>query len=512
MDRENNTIVKTNSGKLQGLYEDGLFVFRGVPYAAAPIGKRRWLSPGPLEPWQGVRSAHKFGAIAPQGASTSVVVRQPRVPEVQSEDCLFLNIWSPGLDDLRRPVMVWIHGGVFLRGSGSSPMHPGDTLAKRGNAVIVSINYRMGPLGFLRFKEATNGIIPATGNEGLLDQIAAIQWVKDNIAAFGGDPANITVFGESAGAMSIGCLLAMPKARGLFQKAILQSGGNTFRPLDQAIRITGKFLEKLGIKPADSEKLMSLSVESLLNLPLTLQEVGTAGLSPNMHGAVMQPVVDGETLPDIPLDAIKKGSANGVTVLTGSNLDEAKLFGMASPALKRLDGAGLTARVSRQLPTEYGAALIKQYRTIKERRGADASPAEILMAIQTDQQFRIPNVRLAELLHSRGAKAYNYLFTWESSMPGFGACHALDVGFVFNTLEENFHGSGPAAERLVGHMQDAWLAFARTGEPSCESLGEWPLYGNSRKTMILGKDSHVETAPYEEERRIWDVVPNALLG
>ena len=226
----------------------------------------------------------------------------------------------------------------------------------------------------------------------------------------------------------------------------------------------------------------------------------------------MQPVVDGETLPDIPLDGISKGSANGIIVLTGSNLEEAKLFGMPSQALKSLDEDGLLKRVGRQLPLEYGAALIKQYRTIREKRGADASPAEILMAIQTDQQFRIPDVRLAEMQHNLGTKAYNYLFTWESSVPGLGACHGLDVGFVFNALEEGFHGSGPAADRLVGHMQDAWLAFARTGDPSCGSLGEWPLYGNQRKTMLLGKDSHVEAAPYEEERRIWDVVPNDLLG
>ncbi len=503
MNQQENLTVNTTCGKLQGLYEDGLYVFKGVPYAAAPVGNRRWLPPEPVEPWQGVRSAGKFGATAPQRNSPSAIFKRLSVEEPQSEDCLFLNIWSPGLDELRRPVMVWIHGGAFSMGSGSSPMHPGDTLAKRGNVIIVSINYRLGPLGFLRLKEVTNGAILATGNEGLLDQIAALMWVKDNIAHFGGDPANITVFGESAGAMSVGWLLAMPKAGGLFQKAILQSGASTFRTLEQSVTVAERYLKKLGIEEGDTGKLMSLSAQALIDVPLTLAD---------MRGAAFEPVVDGETLPDGPLDAIKNGSAKGIIVLTGSNLEEAKLFGMMNQSLQNLDEAVLLKRAQRLLPLEYASTLIKQYRNIRQKRGQDTSPAEILMAIQTDMQFRIPDIRLAEIQHELGAKAYNYLFDWESSVPGLGSCHALDVGFVFNNCDEGFHGAGPAVEKLVGQMQDAWLAFARNGDPSCENLGKWPLYGKSRNTMLLGKDSHVESAPYEQERRIWDNVPNALLG
>ncbi|MBI2850946.1 MAG: carboxylesterase/lipase family protein [Chloroflexi bacterium] len=506
-----NTIVNTTSGKLQGQHEDGLYVFRGIPYAAPPTGKRRWLPPQPLEPWRGVREAKSFGDIAPQSNSPFGAFREPAAPEPQGEDCLFLNIWSPGLDDRRRPVMVWIHGGAFSRGSGSSSRHPADTLARRGNAVLVTINYRLGPLGFLRLKEATNGLIPATGNEGLLDQIAALRWVNDNIAAFGGDPANITVFGESAGAMSVGCLLAMPQARGLFQKAILQSGASTFRPRDPAVRIGERFLEGLGIEAKNASILMSLTTEMLIQAQLPPLTPTRAAASSN-RGATFKPVVDGETLPEIPLDAIQRGSAKDVIVLTGSNLEEAKLFGATSPALKNLDEDGLVKRVQRQLPLDYGKPLIEQYRNIRKKRGLDASPAEILMAIQTDQQFRIPDVRLAETQRRLDVKAYSYLFDWKAATPGLGACHALDVGFVFNCLDAGFHGSGPAAERLVGFMQDAWLAFARTGDPSCESLGEWPLYGDTRETMILGEDCRVEAAPYEEERRIWDSVPNIHLG
>lgn len=512
MSQPTDLIASTTRGKLQGRYEDGLYVFKGIRYAAAPVVDGRWSPPEPVKPWQGIYQADRFGPIAPQGQSTSSVFRQRADDEAQNEDCLFLNVWSPGLDNLRRPVMVWIHGGVFARGSGSSPRNPGDTLAKRGNVVLVTINYRLGPLGFLRLKEATNGSIDASGNEGLLDQIAALHWVKDNIASFGGDPNNITVFGESAGAMSIGCLLAMPLARGLFQKAILQSGASTFRPVDQAIRVTEKFLGSLGVKGGDARKLRSLSPDALIKVQLTQAELGPQGAAPGIRGAAFEPVVEGEVLPAVPLDAIEKGSAGGIIVLTGSNLDEAKLFGMSSPALKNLDDEGLTKRVQRQVPLEYVEALIEQYRAIRTKRGMDASPSQILMAIQTDQQFRIPDVRLAEIQHRLGVRAYNYLFDWESSIPGLGACHALDVGFVFDKCDENFEGSGPAADRLSGYMQDAWIAFARNGDPSCETLGEWPLYGGSRKTMILGKNCRVETAPYEEERRIWDSIPNNLLG
>ena len=237
MSQNDKTLIETKSGKIKGSYQDGLYIFKGIPYAAPPVGEFRWLPPQPVKPWKGVRQAQTFGPIAPQNGALSLAPEY-QVEEPQSEDCLYLNVWSPGADGSRRPVLVWIHGGAFNRGSGSSPMYPGTTLARRGNVVVVTLNYRLGALGFLHLKKLTGGRIPATGNEGLLDQIAALQWVRDNIAHFGGDPDNVTVFGESAGGMSIGCLLAMPQARGLFHKAILQSGSSTVKSLDEAIRLT----------------------------------------------------------------------------------------------------------------------------------------------------------------------------------------------------------------------------------------------------------------------------------
>ncbi len=220
----NKTIVETKSGKIEGAYQDDLFVFKGIPFASPPVGEFRWLPPQPVKPWKSIRQAQAFGPTAPHNSGGLSLMAEYRLEEPQSEDCLYLNVWTPGLDSSKRPVMVWIHGGAFNRGSGSSPQYAGNSLAKRGNAVIVTINYRLGCLGFLNLDKVTGGKIPATGNEGLLDQIAALHWVQDNIASFGGDPGNVTVFGESAGGMSIGCLLAMPLARGLFHKAILQSG------------------------------------------------------------------------------------------------------------------------------------------------------------------------------------------------------------------------------------------------------------------------------------------------
>lgn len=502
-------VVTTKSGKIQGTHEDELYVFKGIPYAAAPVGARRWLPPGPAEPWSGVRPATTFGPIAPQSPGQLNIMIVKRGEEPQNEDCLFLNVWTPGLNDSRWPVMVWIHGGAFMMGSGSSLQHPGSTLAKRGNVVTVSINYRLGCLGFLHLKKLTGGRITSTGIEGLLDQIAALHWVQDNIAAFGGDPNNITVFGESAGAMSIGCLLAMPKARGLFHKAILQSGANTVKPLDQAMQISRKFLEILGVNPEDVNTLRSLSADQLISAQV---ELSAKMLELNIRGAVLKPVIDGEDLITWPIDAVKSGSADGITVLAGSNLEEARILTAGDKSLATLDKGGLARRVRQILPVENVVELIESYRNARAKRGASTNLGDILVAIQTDLQFRIPAIRLVEAQYGCKMTAYNYLFNWNSVVPGLGACHALDVGFVFGMLNEDFHGIGPAADSLAGKMQDSWVAFARAGNPGCKSLGDWPPYGAARKTMILGEDCHVEDAPYDEDRRVWESVPNSLLG
>jgi para-nitrobenzyl esterase len=513
MSKSTKAIVNTTAGKVEGAKRDGVYVFKGIPYAAPPVGERRWLPPQPVEPWKGVRSAQDYGTIAPQNVMELEVFKEFRADEPQNEDCLYLNIWTPALDNGRRPVLFWIHGGGFTSGSGSSPVYRGYTLVPRGNVVMVSINYRLGALGFLNLNEITRGKIPAKGNEGLLDQVFALEWVRDNIAAFGGDPDNITIFGESAGGMSVGCLLALPKAGGLFHKAIPQSGAaNTALPLESAVKVSEQFLDIIGLKATEIDAIRSLPVERLLAVQLELPpRMFRTNLVMTMP---FQPVIDGKILPQVPLDAIKGGSAKKIPVMVGSTLEEWKLLGLMDQDLPKLDEAALVRRCRRLVPAEYVESLIKTYRNARSKRGQTTTPPELFMAIQTDRVFRIPAIRLAEAQYKNKQSAYNYMFTWKSPMFNgvLGACHALELGFLFGTYEENFSGSGPAADTLARNIQDAWLAFARTGNPSCESLGTWPPYGNRRATMLLGEEFRVEEALYEEERRIWDTIPAAASG
>ena len=514
-------IVETSAGKVEGLQQDGLNIFKGIPYAAPPIGDQRWLPPQPVEVWTGMRQAQSFGNVAPQNRlspEATAMLAAFDIAEPQSEDCLYLNVWSPGLDDARRPVMVWIHGGGFTIGASSQELYDGSGLAKRGDVVLVSINYRLGPFGYLNLNEVTRGRVPATGNEGMLDQIAALEWVRDNIAAFGGDPGNVTIFGESAGGMSVGVLLGMPRARGLFHKAICQSGCNQGLVLGQAAKVAELFLSALGLDASDVDALRSSTVEQWLAAAEELGVLPSPPRHPEIGGMPLQPVVDGKLLPAMPLDAVAKGSADGIIVMAGSTLEEMKLFGLMDPGLATLDEDGLMKRLCRAISTGDAKVLVEGYREARARRGAPTTPAELFIAIQTDQIFRIPAVRLADALHRRNQSAYNYLFTWPSPALGgvFGACHGLEIGFVFGTYTMNdamagFSGSGPAADALAEKIQDAWLAFARTGDPSCGSLGSWPTYGDKRETMMLGEECAVEEAPYDEERRAWESVPNSVV-
>lgn len=500
-------VVETDSGKIEGYQNRGLYVFKGIPYAAPPIGDQRWLPPKAVEPWSGVRQSQSYAAIAPQVVSPQGVFNQRPTEEPQSEDCLYLNVWTPGLDNARRPVLFWIHGGGFTGGSGSQPGYKGSRLSARGNVVVVTINYRLGSLGFLNLNEVTGGRIPATGNEGLLDQITAMQWVRSNIMAFGGNPDNVTLFGESAGGMSIGCLLASPQAKGLFHKAILQSGAaSTISPLAGAKQVAEQFFEILDLGPTDIDDPRSLPVERLL---AAQQELAPRMLASGRRmGMPLQPVIDGAILHALPLDAIKNGSASEIPIIVGTNLDEWKSLGMNDQELPKLGETGLLQRCKRLMPEEKVEALVETYREARARRGVSTTPAELFSAIQTDQMFRIPAVRLAEAQQRQEQSAYNYIFTWSSpTLDGsLSAYHGLEVGFVFGNYTEEFSGSGSSAEVLSGNMQDAWLAFAHNGDPSCKSLGNWPPYDNHRVTMLLGEECHAEEAPYDDERRAWDSV------
>jgi len=507
-------IASTRFGKVEGEELPGLAVFKGIPFAAPPVGPRRWLAPEAPASWSGTRDARKFGGVAPQLAMALSALQAMVISDPQSEDCLYLNVWTPATDNKRRPVMVWIHGGAFAIGAGSQGIYDGSVLAKRGDAVVVCINYRLGPLGFLRLSDVTDGKIPASGNEGILDQVAALEWVRDNIAEFGGDPSNVTIFGESAGGMSVGTLLGASAAKGLFHKAIPQSGAcHTGAPRERANRNAERIMKKLGASNADA--MRALTAAQLLTGTLLAD-----GKTPDPEfGMAYQPVIDAAMMPRASIEMVTDGASSDVAIMVGSTLEEWKLFAPMDPGMAKLDRTGVSARISRRMTPEHADGLINAYEQARAARGSSAAPSEIFCALETDRIFRIPAVRLAEVHAKRKSKIYNYLFTWPSPAARgmLGSCHALELGFVFGTNHmpgmPQFAGTGPVVERLATEMQDAWLAFARTGDPSCDRIGTVPQYDASRRaTIIFGENSGIEDAPYDAERRAWDAVPANLLG
>ncbi len=496
------TVVDTTSGKLQGAADGGLQVFRGIPYAAAPAGEHRLRAPRVVPPWTGVRSATAFGCWAPQNAPMTTLTGEE--PGSLGEDCLTLNVWTPGIDG-RRPVMVWIHGGAFVSGSGVSSLYSGGRLAVQGDVVVVTVNYRLGILGFLAHPDlADDDADGAAGNWGLLDQIAALRWVRENIASFGGDPTNVTIFGESAGGMSVSDLLAMPSARGLFRRAIVQSGPPSAVAMDRAEEVTAKLLADLGV--ASAAAVRDLPTEAILATQASLLADRRAGLP-------LIPVVDGSSLPVPPQQALVDGAAREVDLMIGSNRDEAKMFMVVDPLNRDPDEAVLHRRIDAIF--RYNDVMLRPddviaaYRDVRARRGDTTEPRELWSAIESDRIFRIGSIRAAEA-QSSYAPTYMYLFTWESPAMGgaLGACHALEIPFVFGNLTmptmDRFAGAGPAAERLSEQMSDAWIAFARNGDPNHSAIPDWPTYDGSRRaTMEFGPQTQVRDAPYDEERRIW---------
>jgi len=427
------------------------------------------------------------------------------------EDCLSLNVTTPAADGGRRPVLVWIHGGGFVIGSGSQTIYDGAPLARRGDAVVVTINYRLGSLGFLYLNELFPDQAELAANAGLRDQVAALAWVQRNIAAFGGDPANVTIFGESAGGMSVATLLGTPAARGLFARAIAQSGAahNAHTP-ELASRVAEHFLGELAASPGDGlAALRSASPARLCEAQQrTMQQLGTSlGLLP------FQPVVDGEFLPEPPLDAVRGGSAAGVALLTGTTRDEWKLFRLLDAGLRDLDDARLRERIAPHVPPERLEPLLAAYRDVSVRP-PDGWHAEALFAFQTDRVFRIPALRLAEAQSSR-ADAPTFLYQFNRPSPALGgllgACHAVELPFVFGALDvegaQLFAGSDIDSHRLSERVMDAWLAFARAGDPGHDDLADapWePFSAARRATLLFDRDCALAFAPDDARRTAWE--------
>ncbi len=506
-------IVETTSGRIESAGGDlnGVHCFRGIPYAAPPVGELRFQSPQPPKPWAGVREAGDFGPVAHQNP---MILPLPGMElGAQSEDCLYLNVWTPAADAARRPVLVWIHGGAFILGAGSQAIYDGAALARRGDAVVVTINYRLGPLGFLFLQDLLPGLPGAVGNEGIQDQVAALRWVRENIAAFGGDPENVTIFGESAGGMSVGTLLGMPSARGLFRRAVAQSGAtHNYHDRETATAEAAEFLAGLGIEGPDAaRKVRELPPEKLLARSQITFQTALGGGRRRPGLLPFQPVVDGESLPRPPLEALRDGAAADVSLMTGTTLEEWKLFGMLDPDVQRLDEAGLEAKLATRIPGADAAALLRTYRGARAERGAPTDPVALFFAIETDRIFRLPAIRLAEAQSAHQSEVFMYRFDFGS--PAFdgklGACHAIELPFVFGNHAkpwvDKFVGAGPEVDGLAGRTMDAWLAFARAGDPSHAGLPEaWPAYDTARRgTQLLALEPSLALAPDDAERAFW---------
>jgi para-nitrobenzyl esterase len=504
-------VVAVAQGRLRGVWRGDLWSFSGIPYGAAPVGALRWRPPLEAERWSGIRDASTFGPIAPQSAAVPGITSpsDPSASEPHSEDCLSLNIWTPELPaspteepGQGRPVMVFIHGGGFTSGSGSVFLYRGGELVRNGDAVVVTINYRLGALGFLGHRDLADpeGLV---GNWGIQDQLAALRWVHENIAAFGGDPDAVTIFGESAGGFSVAALLGLPAARGLFRRAIVQSGGVHVHTRQEAERAAERLAAALGVASCTREALQDIPATELV---AATEEMGKRRPDPGMIPLPFLPVVDGVLLPDHPLAAVANGASAGIDLLIGTNRDELTLFGLGNPALMALDADGVTRWVDNAVPDMSGATVIEAYRAARGARGESVEPHDIWVAVGTDIVFRWPSLQLAAAHGAHGSRAYVYLFDWESPAFGgiLGSCHALELPFVFGAVGlpavQVFSGAGSAVETLSSQMQKAWLAFAATGDPSHEGVEAWrPWAPGDRATMIFGRDTRLETAPRDDE-------------
>jgi para-nitrobenzyl esterase len=499
-------IVDTTAGKVQGLDKRGVLQYRGIPYARA----ERFRAPQPVEPWAGVREATAFGLIAPQNPSpTEAMLGAQDRPS--GEDCLVLNVFTPAADDGARPVMVWIHGGAFVAGSGNVVWYDGSNLARAGDVVVVTINYRLGALGFLHLGHL-DPAFAGSGANGIRDQVTALAWVRDNIAGFGGDPGNVTIFGESAGAMSVGTLLGTPAATGLFHGAIAQSGAARHYHLpDVAEWVTDGFLAALDLSPASVDALLSLPVDEVLRaqsvIEQTVQTDARREAGPGAGALTFQPVVDGAVLPQPAIDAVRGGSAVGVHLVAGTTADEWNLFHLQARMRGPLTGEQVRRRLARLVGPDRVDDVLDAYRSARPRADAD----DLFCAVMTDHVFRIPAVRLAEAQLPHAPRVSLYRFDLPSTAMGgaLGACHAIDVPFVFDNLDRGgvdmlLGGLDGDARRLATRTSRAWISVARTGSPAHDDL-DWPAYDrDQRLTCTLDRRVGVAADPEGALRALWD--------
>lgn len=454
-------IIKTLSGNIEGVLENGLKVFKGIPYGEAPIGSLRFKEPVAKKPWQGILSCKEFGKKSMQYVGEDIDLL-----DGQSEDCLYLNIWTKENNIKNKAVVVYIHGGGFTGGCGFDEILIGDTFGADDNIVYVSINYRLGALGFLNLTDILGEEYNTSGSNGILDIILSLQWINDNIEFFGGDKNNITVMGESAGAKCIGGLLVAPKAKGLFNKAILQSGAiQALRSEDTSNKITEKFLGKIKIKKEDATALLEVSAIDIIRAQGEICEFSS------IH--IFGPVIDGQV---IPYNYKVLGREGGLhSVLMGVNKEEILIFlnGPNNPLRERNEKA-LVETFGKNIDNMW-----QVYQGYLERFEAEKAYEETL----THCYYRYHSLKLADMLRDNGVDVWFYRFSWEGK---FGSCHAQDLAFVFNKslVNDDLHNIPQEAQGVADTIHNTWKCFIKDNNPNNEMLPEWELYSKKNRNFM----------------------------
>jgi para-nitrobenzyl esterase len=495
--------VATSAGKIRGVSDSGVYAFKGIPYGASTAGAGRFQPPAKPKPWSGVRDATQLGHRSPQLLSLFHGVVPPEVEamdrdEMMGEDCLVLNVWTPTLDrGGKLPVMVWLHGGGFTTGSGGFICYDGTQLAKKHDVVVVTVNHRLTALGYLYLAGLGAERFATSSNVGNLDIIAALEWARDNIANFGGDPGNVTIFGQSGGGGKVSSLMAMPAAHGLFARAIVQSGASVKGiSSDNASRNAERYLARLNLKPNQADQLLTLPVDQLL-------KASNEGSGPPINWG---PVVDGRTLPTDPFDPVATPLSGNIPVLIGTVETEVTFF--PGQMLEPMDDATFHGRVKQLLRSASDAdvdGVIAAYR----KGRPDRANTDLYLIMSSDATFRASILLEAERkAQQTQSPVYQYYFTWRSPVRDgkLRTFHTLEIPFVFDNVDECKSMTGSGADRLplADKMSKAWVAFARSGNPNHAGLPDvWVPYDNTRRaTMIFNDKCELLNDPYGSEQRL----------